>query len=104
MDALLPPAPQGDHFHNVGLVVPINPPVEVKEEDEKGKGRAVEEPPTTWTDIALSIAAELMQACRAEVKKRLDYTVSAGIARNKVYFPWSVCPYAYISFDRAWRS
>lgn len=33
---------------------------------------------------ALSIGAELMLKLRTEVKERLGYTTSAGIARNKV--------------------
>ncbi|KAF8519293.1 hypothetical protein JB92DRAFT_2711024 [Gautieria morchelliformis] len=39
--------------------------------------------PLTWHDIALSIAASLMLEMRDEVKTRLGYTTSAGIARNK---------------------
>lgn len=62
--------------------------LEVKEEDDvKGKARAMQTndlEPVTWADIGLSIGAELMQACRAEVKERLSYTCSAGVARNKV--------------------
>jgi len=37
----------------------------------------------TWHDVALSIAAELMDKIRAEVHTQLGYTTSAGIARNK---------------------
>jgi len=38
---------------------------------------------TTWHDVALSIAAELMAKIRAEIHTKLGYTTSAGIARNK---------------------
>ncbi|KAF8624512.1 hypothetical protein AX15_005827 [Amanita polypyramis BW_CC] len=38
---------------------------------------------TTWHDIALSIAAELMQKARKDVFEKLGYSTSAGIARNK---------------------
>ncbi|KAF9453452.1 DNA/RNA polymerase [Macrolepiota fuliginosa MF-IS2] len=41
-----------------------------------------EEYTTTWHDIAMSIAAELMDKARAKVKE-IGYTTSAGIARNK---------------------
>ncbi|KAF8575427.1 DNA/RNA polymerase [Ramaria rubella] len=39
--------------------------------------------PPTWHDVALSIAASLMLRMRDEIKTRLGYTTSAGIARNK---------------------
>jgi DNA polymerase eta len=32
---------------------------------------------TTWHDVALSIAAELMDKIRAEVRTQLEYTTSA---------------------------
>lgn len=37
----------------------------------------------TWHDVALSIGAELMQQVRDEIRTKLLYTTSAGIARNK---------------------
>ncbi|KAF5359290.1 hypothetical protein D9756_003320 [Leucocoprinus leucothites] len=37
---------------------------------------------TTWHDVALSIAAELMDQARGKVRE-MGYTTSAGIARNK---------------------
>ncbi|KAG8970256.1 DNA-directed DNA polymerase eta rad30 [Tulasnella sp. 419] len=39
---------------------------------------------STWHDVALSIGAEFMMKMRMEVKTRLGYTTSAGIARNKM--------------------
>ncbi|KAF8506151.1 DNA/RNA polymerase [Hysterangium stoloniferum] len=44
---------------------------------------AEEDGTPTWHDIALSIAASLLLKMREEVKSRLGYTTSAGIARNK---------------------
>ncbi|GAA6064188.1 hypothetical protein JCM10212_005769 [Sporobolomyces blumeae] len=42
------------------------------------------EPDLTWSDLALSIGAELVQTIRSETRKRLGYTCSAGIAPNKM--------------------
>ena len=36
-----------------------------------------EEPPPTWHDVALSIAAEMMQRARDEVRIALGYSTSA---------------------------
>ncbi|CAE6446588.1 unnamed protein product [Rhizoctonia solani] len=40
--------------------------------------------PPTWHDVALSIAAELMRDVRQATFEKLGYTLSAGIARNKM--------------------
>ncbi|KAF8666698.1 DNA polymerase [Rhizoctonia solani] len=40
--------------------------------------------PLTWHDVALSIAAELMRDIRQVIFEKLGYTLSAGIARNKM--------------------
>ncbi|CAE6381271.1 unnamed protein product [Rhizoctonia solani] len=40
--------------------------------------------PPTWHDVALSIAAELMRDIRQTTFEKLGYTLSAGIARNKM--------------------
>ncbi|KAG8700469.1 DNA-directed DNA polymerase eta rad30 [Ceratobasidium sp. 394] len=40
--------------------------------------------PPTWHDVALSIGAELMRTIREETYEKLGYTLSAGIARNKM--------------------
>ena len=37
-----------------------------------------------WDDIALSLAAELVKSIRDEVRSKLKYTCSAGIASNKM--------------------
>ncbi|CAE6518915.1 unnamed protein product [Rhizoctonia solani] len=40
--------------------------------------------PPTWHDVALSIAAEFMRDIRQATFEKLGYTLSAGIARNKM--------------------
>ncbi|PIL29846.1 hypothetical protein GSI_08053 [Ganoderma sinense ZZ0214-1] len=45
----------------------------VEEDDEE----------TTWHDVALSIAGELMMRIREDIRTKLGYTTSAGLARNK---------------------
>ncbi|GAA5939375.1 DNA-directed DNA polymerase eta [Sporobolomyces koalae] len=54
--------------------------VNVAEPDEE----ADEEPPLTWSDLALSLGAEIVQRIRQETHERLGYTCSAGIAPNKM--------------------
>lgn len=44
----------------------------------------IEEPPLSWSDVALAIGAEIVLTCRMTVHERLGYTCSAGIAPNKV--------------------
>ncbi|KAH9481674.1 N-acetyltransferase eso1 [Psilocybe cubensis] len=68
-------------------IEPEQKQVEVTENKEHQstdpRGKDVEEPPHTWHDVALSIAAELMGKAREEVRVKLGYSTSAGIARNK---------------------
>lgn len=83
LDTVLPPAPEISWVGR-GNLIPIDPP----SEDEAA------EPPhatgtnsevadgeegtlRTWHDVALSIAAELMDKIRAEVRMQLGYTTSA---------------------------
>ncbi|KAJ7116403.1 DNA polymerase eta [Mycena epipterygia] len=73
LDTPLPPAPQVS-WNGLGTIVPIDPAQESKEEDDI---------PSTWHDVALSIAAELMEKVRQQISVKLRYTTSAGIARNK---------------------
>ncbi|KAK6505737.1 DNA-directed DNA polymerase eta rad30 [Arthrobotrys musiformis] len=47
-------------------------------------GEEGEEEPVDWDDIAIGIAAEIVADVRAEVRRRLGYTCSAGISRNKM--------------------
>jgi len=65
--------------------VPIGPSDDVT--DDLGKPGAspdgdaeLEEPPITWHDIALSIAAEMMQRARDQVRTKLGYSTSAVCA------------------------
>lgn len=51
--------------------------------------------PHSWHDVALSIGAEIMNEIRAQVRDRLGYTTSAGIARNK--FLAKVRAYNYVA-------
>ncbi|KAJ7242798.1 hypothetical protein B0H12DRAFT_845524 [Mycena haematopus] len=71
LDTPLPPPPQVV-WNGLGEVVPIDPSVE--EEIDV---------PSTWHDVALSIAAECMEKVRQQISAELGYTTSAGIARNK---------------------
>ena len=82
LDVALPPPPRiplGNH----GILIPVDPPpgdsdsAHEIEKDEEDKLR-------TWHDVALSIAAELMDKIRAEVHTQLGYTMSA------------------VSIDRSW--
>ncbi|RXW21746.1 hypothetical protein EST38_g4134 [Candolleomyces aberdarensis] len=108
IDSPLPPPPPVD-WDGRGTVVPVYPSTE---DDDSGETTETEtgtetetagpsaqvssasEPTmeeihegeddaTTWHDVALSIAAELMSKARDEVLTKLRYSTSAGIARNK---------------------
>ncbi|KAH9029856.1 DNA/RNA polymerase [Lactarius pseudohatsudake] len=85
LDTALPPPPQmplGKH----GILIPVDPLPEDSDSAHKA-GEYVnadeEDEPRTWHDVALAIAAELMDKIRADVRTQLGYTTSAGIARNK---------------------
>ncbi|KAH9057824.1 DNA/RNA polymerase [Lactarius vividus] len=86
LDTTLPPPPQmslGKH----GILIPVDP-LPLEDSDSAHKVREYvnadeEDEPRTWHDVALAIAAELMDKIRAEVRTQLGYTTSAGIARNK---------------------
>jgi DNA polymerase eta len=107
IDSPLPPPPPIS-WDGLGVVVPIVPPSEGSEgqSESRTKGNGLDEEvrdgcdeSTTWHDVALSIAAELMEKIRDEVRTKLGYTTSAvclsllpalqqltcwqGIARNK---------------------
>ncbi|KAJ7746651.1 hypothetical protein B0H16DRAFT_943492 [Mycena metata] len=71
LDTALPPPPQVS-WNGLGTLVPIDPSVEEEVEI-----------PSTWHDVALSIAAECMEKVRQQISAKLNYTTSAGIARNK---------------------
>lgn len=103
IDTPLPPPPPIS-WEGRGTLVPINPnivpPEGTAEDDCEGDGHEEDDEMTTWHDLALSIAAELMDKIRADVRDTLGYTTSAvsaivsleyaraynlmqGIARNK---------------------
>ncbi|KIJ66644.1 hypothetical protein HYDPIDRAFT_149468 [Hydnomerulius pinastri MD-312] len=81
LDSPLPPPPP-IIWDQLGALVPIAQ-VEVAEEDQDQLLTFEDDHMTTWHDVALSIAAELMGRIREEVHKKLGYTTSAGISRNK---------------------
>ncbi|KAI0636227.1 hypothetical protein C8Q77DRAFT_629149 [Trametes polyzona] len=109
MDSPLPPPPPIS-WEGLGNVVPVHPPKDppkdqapagestdavdgvpqpvpaqfVKGEDgEEDEGVSEDDDLTTWHDVALSIAAELMLRIREDIRTKLGYTTSAGLARNK---------------------
>ncbi|KAF9237637.1 hypothetical protein BU15DRAFT_88645 [Melanogaster broomeanus] len=79
VDSPLPPAPP-INWSQLGALIPVAP-AEGNNEDELPVFE--DDHLTTWHDVALSIAAELMGSIREDVHKNLGYTMSAGIARNK---------------------
>ncbi|KAH7884682.1 hypothetical protein F5I97DRAFT_1929522 [Phlebopus sp. FC_14] len=79
VDSPLPPAPL-INWGQLSALVPIGP----QADDDKDEPATLQgDYATTWHDVALSIAAELMTKIREDVHKKLGYTTSAGIARNK---------------------
>ncbi|KAI0775024.1 DNA/RNA polymerase [Trametes elegans] len=103
VDSPLPPAPPIS-WDGLGTIVPVHPVSNPLKEQEQSRENsdsndsaakildavvddveAVEEDDntTTWHDVALSIAAELMMRIREDIRSKLGYTTSAGLARNK---------------------
>ncbi|KII89760.1 hypothetical protein PLICRDRAFT_174599 [Plicaturopsis crispa FD-325 SS-3] len=82
LDSPLPPPPPIS-WDGLGALVPVNPPDESQGPDKEDEDEDEDDNATTWHDVALSIAAELMDKVRKDVYKDLGYTLSAGIARNK---------------------
>lgn len=76
IDSPLPPPPPIS-WDGLGVVVPIHPTADEEEQLLEDDNL------TTWSDVALSIAAEMMGKVRADIHATLGYTLSAGIARNK---------------------
>lgn len=58
-------------------------PQQVEEEVEEDEMDGEDE--LTWSDVGLSIGAELVNQCRKAVEVRLGYTCSAGVSGNKVH-------------------
>lgn len=46
-------------------------------------GERIREPAASWTDFALACGAEIILKVRQQVRERLGYTMSAGVAPNK---------------------
>lgn len=62
--------------------VPAAQPTAAGEEQQSSSQDMLEQA-ETWTDYALACGAELIYKVRTEIKDRLGYTMSAGIASNK---------------------
>ncbi|KAK0204678.1 hypothetical protein DFS33DRAFT_1321962 [Desarmillaria ectypa] len=82
MDTPLPPAPSIS-WDKAGFLIPIDPYTPVDQETGSHVPSIEEGIQSTWHEVVLSIAAELMGQVREDIKARLGYTLSAGIARNK---------------------
>ena len=96
IDTPLPPPPKIS-WARVGSVIPLNPPPvaeetsalneEIENEDTDKvvdpeptgslEGDDLEDTPTTWHNVCLSIAAELMGKAREDVRVTLGYSTSA---------------------------
>ncbi|KAG8821399.1 DNA-directed DNA polymerase eta rad30 [Serendipita sp. 399] len=84
MDTPLPPPPQNVSWPPESMIIPIaSDDQAVSENEEDNVSPSLKECSTTWHDIGLSIAAELMAKARNEILQTLGYTTSAGVARNK---------------------
>lgn len=89
LDTPLPAAPSVD-WTNLGHRLPTTPKEsspDPRDPSAQSEGEATL-PSTlqvvpTWTDYALACGAELIFKIRAEVRNRLGYTMSAGVAPNK---------------------
>lgn len=76
----LPPPPR-ICWDGLGNVVPVNPNTESSEIGVVPEGNKEDEDADclpTWHDVALSIAAELMQTARDEIRTKLGYSTSAA--------------------------
>ena len=88
LDTVLPPVPPIS-WENRGILIPIDPSSENQAGSNSshetgthagaGDGDDDDDPrhARTWHDVALSIAAELMNEIRAQVRIQLGYTTSA---------------------------
>lgn len=83
LDTVLPQPPPIS-WQGRGIVIPVDPPPEDLAAGsahgtgiEPGTADGDEDVLRTWHDVALSIAAELMDKIRAEVRTQLQYTTSA---------------------------
>ncbi len=83
LDSPLPPPPPIS-WEGRGNIISVNPPKEKPSEDkpvftgaEEDNSIEEEDEQTTWHDVALSIAAELMMRIREDIRTKLGYTTSA---------------------------
>lgn len=104
VDTPLPPPP-AISWEGLGNLIPVNPslppsddkPAESQRSENEdtrpppdggvgstSKESDVEDTPTTWHGVALSIAAELMGKAREAVKVKLGYTTSAVSLRINI--------------------
>ena len=67
----LPLPPSITYSEVYGVIIPLS-------EDENEEG------PMDWDDVIMCLAAEMIRNIRKEVEETLNYTCSAGIARNKM--------------------
>ncbi|KAH9930101.1 uncharacterized protein B0H18DRAFT_1117160 [Fomitopsis serialis] len=81
-DSPLPPPPPIIDTSSGGSAADAEAPSDqdVSDADDKGVDNV---DTTTWHDVALAIAAELMGKIRHDIYMKLGYSTSAGIARNK---------------------
>ncbi|KAK0495375.1 hypothetical protein EDD18DRAFT_271247 [Armillaria luteobubalina] len=82
VDTPLPPAPSVS-WDKADFLIPIDSSTSVDQEPGSHATLSEEGSQSTWHDVALSIAAELMGQVREDIRTKLGYTLSAGIARNK---------------------
>ncbi|GAA6014594.1 hypothetical protein JCM11491_000162 [Sporobolomyces phaffii] len=75
-----PAIPKGDYFEGQAPAQEEKAGVEEEEEGEEED----RDSQLTWSDLALSIGAEIVSKVRGETHQRLGYTCSAGIAPNKM--------------------
>ncbi len=76
MDTPLPPAPSIS-WDNADFLIPIDPSTSVDQEPGSHATLGEETIQSTWHDVALSIAAELMGQVREDIRTNLGYTLSA---------------------------
>ncbi|KZT29647.1 DNA polymerase eta [Neolentinus lepideus HHB14362 ss-1] len=79
LDSTLPPPPPIS-WDGLGTLIPLHP---ARDNDDAEVELLEDDLLTTWSDVALSIAAEMMGRVRADIHAKLGYTLSAGLARNK---------------------
>jgi len=99
-DTPLPPPSTPTVWNANTSLVPIGP----KDNDTEHLGEPsasthvdpLEEPPITWHDVALSIAAEMMQTARDQVRAKLGYSTSA-VCVSLPHTPLVTIPTRYLS-------